>query len=151
MSAIESYWDLVKDRAGSFPPEAFEFVRQGLAHTIDRVHGHHTLEVGSGLAADLAPADEELRHVSGQQLCMGLREFALQQYGLLARTVLEKWNVRRTDDFGKIVFAMIGAGLLRKTDRDSIEDFRSVYEFDEAFGSGGGPGGARQQSPRREA
>ncbi len=56
--------------------------------------------------------------------CLGLRDYAQQQFGLLAMTVLNSWNIRRTDDFGKIVFAMIG-GLLRKTEQDSIADFQT--------------------------
>jgi uncharacterized repeat protein (TIGR04138 family) len=47
--------------------------------------------------------------------------------------VLAGWNVRRTDDFGRIVFAMIDAGLFSKSSRDSIDDFRGVFDFQEAF------------------
>ena len=76
---------------------------------------------------------EEDRHITGQQLCLGLRELAIEKYGLLAPVVLEHWRVRRTFDFGRIVFAMIEAGLMTKTHRDSLEDFQGVYDFDEAF------------------
>ncbi len=72
-------------------------------------------------------------HVSGQQLCMGLRSLAMQNYGLLAPTVLRGWGVRSTEDFGKIVYAMVDAGLLRTSENDSLDDFRGVYDFDEAF------------------
>jgi uncharacterized repeat protein (TIGR04138 family) len=54
---------------------------------------------------------------------------------MLAKTVLAQWGVRRTEDFGKIVFAMIDAGLMRGSDTDTPEDFRGVYDFDEAFGT----------------
>lgn len=84
----------------------------------------------AGMSGD---TEDESRHVSGQQLCVGLRDFAIVQFGALARTVLERWGVRKTEDFGKIVFAMIDAGLMRKTDEDTLEDFRDVYEFEEAF------------------
>lgn len=117
-------WKQVREKAGPFPAEAFQFVREGLAHTVRKIHGE------SGMTGDV---EDETRHVSGQQLCMGLRDFAIVQYGALARTVLDRWSVRRTDDFGRIVFAMIEAGLMRKTDDDTLEDFRGVYEFDEAF------------------
>lgn len=119
-------WKKVRDRAGPYAPEAFEFIRQGLAHTVRMVHGEHA-------ALDAAP--DESRHVSGQQLCLGLRDFAIKQYGMLARTVLNRWGVRRTDDFGRIVFAMIDLQLMRKTEQDSLEDFRAVYDFGEAFDS----------------
>lgn len=112
----------MRARSGGYPPEAFQFVREGLAHTVKMVHGAGSDE-----------AEDERRHVSGQQLCLGLKDHAIRQYGLLARTVLERWGIRATSDFGKIVFAMIGAGQMRKTDDDSLEDFQGVYDFDDAF------------------
>ena len=117
-------WAAIRAKAGPFPQEAFQFVRDGLAHTVKFVHGEDEAE---------AEAAHRERHVSGQQLCLGLRDFALQQYGMLARTVLSRWGVHKTEDFGRIVFAMIDGGLMRRSDQDTIEDFRSVYEFDEAF------------------
>lgn len=117
-------WKHVQAKAGPFPPEAFQFVRDGLAHTVRMTYGE------AGMSSE---TEDESRHVSGQQLCIGLRDFAIVQFGALARTVLERWGVRRTEDFGKIVFAMIDAGLMRKTDEDTLEDFRDVYEFEEAF------------------
>lgn len=114
-------WKAIRAKAGPFPDQAYQFVREGLAHTVKVVHG------------DKADAEDESRHVSGQQLCLGLRDFALKQYGLLARTVLERWGVRRTEDFGRIVFAMVEAGWMRKTDEDSLEDFQDVFDFEEAF------------------
>jgi len=73
------------------------------------------------------------RHVSGQQLCEAARQYALQQYGFLAPTVLGSWGVHRTSDFGEIVFSMIEIGQMRKTRRDKREDFNDVYEFGDAF------------------
>jgi uncharacterized repeat protein (TIGR04138 family) len=107
-------------RAGPYPPVAYRFVQEGLSRTVELTRG-------------LEAADSE-RHVSGQQLCMGLREFAIERYGLLAPAVLRSWHVHRTDDFGRIVFAMIDAGILSKTPQDSFDDFRGVYDFGEAFG-----------------
>ena len=43
------------------------------------------------------------------------------------------FRMRRTCDFGRIVFAMIDAGVMSKTSSDTIEDFQAVYDFDEAF------------------
>ncbi|MFM9009784.1 MAG: Minf_1886 family protein, partial [Planctomycetota bacterium] len=73
------------------------------------------------------------RHVSGQELCEAARRYGLQQYGFLAPTVLATWGIRRTDDIGEIVFNMIEIGQMRKTKADKREDFRGVFEFDEAF------------------
>lgn len=117
---VQIDWDSIKSKYGPITPDAFEFVRQGLSHTVQTIHG------------DVC-GDDETRNVTGQQLCLGLRDFAIKQYGLLARTVLERWGITRTDDFGRIVFAMVEIGLMRKTEDDRMEDFRGVYDFEEAF------------------
>jgi uncharacterized repeat protein (TIGR04138 family) len=111
----------VAKAAGPYPVEAYAFVREGLNYTVLRVHAN----------AEALP--EESRHVSGGQLCIGLRDFAIDRYGLLAPTVLSSWNIHRTDDFGRIVFALIDAKQMSKNANDSIDDFRSVFDFDEAF------------------
>src|SRR4029078_8544933 len=71
----------------------------------------------------------QLRHVSGQELLGGIREFALSQFGPMTLTVLEEWRVRNCEDFGEIVFTMVEAGLLAKTDTDTREDFQDGYNF----------------------
>ena len=81
--------------------------------------------------ASQGPAKD--RHVTGQELLHGIGQFALQQYGPLTKTVLEYWGITRCEDFGEIVFNMINAGLLGKTDKDSKEDFGGGYDFDDMF------------------
>ena len=112
------------DELGVYPLEAFEFVQQGLGHTAARVHG--SLD-----GKPRTPGRD--RHVTGQQLAQGLRDYALFQWGYLARTVLGRWGIRCTFDFGRIVFALVDNGFLRKTEGDSVEDFRNVYDFQTAF------------------
>jgi uncharacterized repeat protein (TIGR04138 family) len=109
---------------GSYPLEAYEFVQAGLAFTAGRVHG-------AGAAKTVKP-----RHVSGAQLAAGLRDYALANWGLLARTVLAKWGIRSTTDFGRIVFNMVDAGFLRKQPEDALDDFRDVYDFERDFETG---------------
>lgn len=116
----------IMDRAGGFSPRVFQFIRDGLGHTVSMVHGAEAAEA-------LPDEEDESRHVSGRDLCMGLKDYAVRRYGLLAKTVLNQWGVTQTEDFGKIVFALVDAGLLRKTDDDSIEDFRGVFDFEEEF------------------
>ena len=116
-------WRAILEKAGPYPIEAFNFVREGLGYTAQRIH------------EDLEAVPETERHVSGQQLCLGLRDYAIERYGLLAPTVMSHWHVSRTDDFGRIVFAMIEAGLMTKTPDDTLDDFRGVYDFGEAFGN----------------
>ncbi len=121
-------WEGIKPHAGPFPPAAFQFVLDGLAHTVRIVHGEQV-----AVSPDGEP--EPSHHVSGRQLCMGLRDFAIRQYGRLAGTVLRRWNIQETDDFGRIVFAMIEAKKLYKRPEDTPEEFRSVFDFEEAFGN----------------
>jgi len=75
-------------------------------------------------------------HVSGRELCEGLCEHALEQFGRLARTVLESWGVRSGEDIGEMVFNMVDAGLLRKTEEDSRGDFAGVIDFGQALDRG---------------
>ena len=111
------------DDAGLYPPPAFDFIEEGLRFTVHKVHGK-TIDPNAS------------RHVSGAQLCEGLRELALTRWGMLARTVLSRWNITSTLDFGRMVFALINAGQMQKTDEDTLEDFRNVYEFRKAFEAG---------------
>src|SRR5689334_22870804 len=98
----KSLLDVMRE-VGVYPLEAYKFVESGLGYTVQKIHGDVT-------------DPKRSRHVSGQQLCQGLREFALMQWGLLARTVLSQWNITSTADFGRIVFAMIDGGRMQKTD-----------------------------------
>jgi uncharacterized repeat protein (TIGR04138 family) len=72
-------------------------------------------------------------HVSGRELLEYIKKFALEQYGPLAKTVIQFWGIRATSDFGEIVFNLIDAGLMKKTEKDSREDFNCVYDFEHAF------------------
>jgi uncharacterized repeat protein (TIGR04138 family) len=73
------------------------------------------------------------RHVSGQQFCEAIRRFAIDQYGYMAKTVLNSWGLYTTGDFGEIVFNLIRIGRMRKTRQDRREDFDDVYDFETAF------------------
>src|SRR5689334_18570051 len=90
---------------GLYPIEAYEFVQEGLGFTVDKIHGE---KVPPGTS----------RHVTGRDLCEGLREYALLKWGLLAPTVLRRWNINRTLDFGTIVFAMVDNGMMQTTEDD---------------------------------
>jgi len=118
-SSEPSLYDIAA--ATRYPLDAFHFVRCGLDFTVRRMH------------ADPEMLEEAERHVTGKDLCEGLRDFAIQQYGCMARMMLRRWNVNRTEDFGHIVFAMVEADLMQATDEDSISDFSGGYDFDDAF------------------
>jgi len=109
---------------GRYPLEAYAFLQEGLARAVRDVHGD---KVAAGAR----------QHVTGQQICMALRELAIERWGLLARTVLAKWNIHKTIDFGNMVYLLISNNFMHKSAEDSIEDFRDVFEFRQAFGNNG--------------
>ncbi|OGW84992.1 MAG: hypothetical protein A3C35_04585 [Omnitrophica bacterium RIFCSPHIGHO2_02_FULL_46_11] len=76
---------------------------------------------------------KEPRHITGQEFCEGIRQYAIDQFGPLAGTVLHYWGIRETLDFGRLVFALVEVGLMRKTEEDSLSDFKDVYDFKTAF------------------
>ena len=96
-----------------YPRAAYDFVRDALHKTVERLGA--------------------TGHVSAKQLLEGIREEARLGFGPLARTVFDTWNVRGTADFGRIVFNLVDAGEMGKTDDDDIKDFESVYRFEDAF------------------
>ncbi len=105
-----------------FHPDAYRFVFEAL---------HFTQQQLSRPAA--RDADDEEAHITGPELLHGVRQFALQRYGLLAKTVFNFWNVKSTGDFGRIVFELIERGEMRKTDRDQLSDFFNIYDFEDAL------------------
>lgn len=115
---FEEVLETILAKDSRYHREAYLFVREGLDYTQKTV----------GRASK-----NEIRHISGQELLGGLREYGLAQYGPLTRTVLDEWGVHRCADFGEIVFNMVEFGLLSKTEQDSREDFKSGYDFQEAF------------------
>lgn len=101
-----------------YQPGAYDFLREALDFTQQQA-GQSGLDVH--------------RHVTGQQLVQGIREFALREFGPMAITVLHAWGITRCEDFGEIVFNLIDHQVLRKTDTDSRDDFKGGYEFEAAF------------------
>lgn len=72
-------------------------------------------------------------HVTGQELLEGIRQFALEKFGPMAKFILNEWGVKDCRDFGNVVFNMVNNRLLGKTEEDSIDDFEDGYDFYEAF------------------
>src|SRR5437016_6112541 len=72
-------------------------------------------------------------HVAGPELLEGVRQYALKEFGPMALSVLSHWGVTRCEDVGHMVFNLIGAGIFGKTDEDSMDDFKAVYDFRDAF------------------
>ncbi len=98
--------------------EAYLFVREALDHTQKKLTKQ---ERGS------------VRHISGQELLEGIREFAVNQYGPMAVMLLNDWGISRCEDFGEIVFNLVERNVLAKTEKDSRGDFTGAYSFHDAF------------------
>jgi len=73
------------------------------------------------------------KHVSGQELLEGIKDLALNRYGSTAKMVFNHWGIKKTVDLGDIVFNMVNAKLLSKTEEDSLDDFKDVYNFEDVF------------------
>jgi len=104
-----------------FDKRAYGFIRLGLDHTVKEMRKK---EPGRG---------DKSFHVSGPELLEGLRNYALEQFGPLAKTVLNDWGIKRCRDFGDIVFNLIEYSVFSKTANDQRDDFADIYTFDEAF------------------
>jgi uncharacterized repeat protein (TIGR04138 family) len=103
----------IASEKGRYRPEAYQFVLDALERTL------------SGLG--------ERRHVTGEELLGGIRALAQERFGLLAKDVLNAWGLRETLDFGHVVFHMVEADLLRKTEEDSLSDFADRFDFQRVF------------------
>jgi uncharacterized repeat protein (TIGR04138 family) len=121
-----------------FERNAYDFVRLGLDHTVKE------------LKKKDAPGARS-RHLCGSELLAGLRVYALDQFGPLAKTVLNSWGVRSCPDFGDIVFNLIEYNVFSKTDSDRREDFGDLYTFEEAFVKPFLPAGRRPGPSAAEA
>jgi uncharacterized repeat protein (TIGR04138 family) len=111
--------DHILARDPRYHRDAYWFVREALDHT--------QKTVAKTIKKSLP------HHVTGQQLLEGIREYGLAQFGPMTLSVLEEWGVLRGEDFGEIVFNMVEASLLSKTDQDSRDDFKGAYDFHDAF------------------
>lgn len=107
--------------------DAYRFVSAALPYAQKLLNPTFKAEMNAG------GGDDESAHITGPELLEGIRCFALENFGLLTRTVFRRWGIRSTDDFGRIVFELIERGELRKTDRDRLSDFYAVYDFEDVF------------------
>lgn len=110
--------------------EAYQFVREALDYA------HRELGMGRQPSPPAEESGDEPppeAHVTGQELCEAIRQYAWRQYGYLAKLVLNSWGVCSTSDFGSIVYNLIEINEMKKSDSDRREHFDNVYDFQEAF------------------
>ncbi len=101
-----------------YPREAYIFLREALDRT---------------QKAASKSNKRRSSHVTAAELLDGIREHALEEFGPMAITVLEDWGLKRCEDFGALVFNLVEAGLLSKTEKDNPDDFKGGFDFDDAF------------------
>ena len=116
---------------GRYAPEAFIFVSEAIGATAAWLKDGTLTENDTGAGRG---ADGEY-HVSGRELLAGIRKLAGERWGALAPRVLSSWGVRKTEDFGEIVFCMVEDEKLqwRKRECDSRADFACGFDFATAF------------------
>lgn len=92
---FEEALEFLRAKDPRYQREAYIFVREALDHTQKTIgqekHGR-------------------IRHVTGQELLSGIRDYALAQFGPMAMMVLEEWGIHNCADFGEIVFNMVENG-----------------------------------------
>lgn len=103
----------IAEKDGRFSKEGFLFILAALEYTISKL--------------------PERRHLTGQEFSKGIAEYAREQYGYLAKTVLNNWGITTTLNYGEIVYLLIDKGLMSKTEEDKKKDFGNVYDFDDEF------------------
>jgi uncharacterized repeat protein (TIGR04138 family) len=125
MSTYQVRLGQIVDRDGRYPYEAYDFVFAALNHTQRMLKK--------------VPRDEETGstepqcHVSGRELLDGIRDLALREFGLMARVVFRMWGINSTSDFGEIVFNLVSENLMSKSEEDTRDDFRDVYDLEKAL------------------
>lgn len=114
----EALLDSVIETDGRYGREAYLFVQRALHYYRERYGG-----------------EGEAGHIKGQHVLAGVRELALEEFGPMARSVLNSWGLTRGEDVGEIVYNLIDAGLMSKTEEDSRDDFAGIMKFDEEMDS----------------
>lgn len=113
--------ELIYKEDPRFDRKAYTFIRHGLDQTVKELRKKDTERA------------QRSQHVSGPELLDGLRVYALDQYGPLAKTVLNSWGITHCQNFGDLVFNLIEYNVFSKTENDRREDFSDIYTFDDAF------------------
>ena len=100
-----------------FPIHAYQFIFEALDFT------------ASKLGKKNNSSKEDERHVTGQELSEGIKQYALQKFGYMTREIFEQWGITKSKDFGEIVFNLVKSELMGKTESDSVKDFDNLYDF----------------------
>jgi uncharacterized repeat protein (TIGR04138 family) len=75
------------------------------------------------------------RHVTGQELLEGFRDYALEEFGPMASTLMQEWGLRECRDVGDMVFHLIEEQVFGKQESDQREDFHGSFNLMESLTS----------------
>ena len=108
--------ELVK-KDSRYAAEAYSFVSNAVTFTVSRLPEH--------------------RHVNARELVLGLKDFAENQFGVLAPGVLESWGICTASDVGNLVYHLIDVQILSASPGDQRSDFEidlsPIPQFDTAL------------------
>lgn len=79
---------------------------------------------------------KKTKHISGEELLVGIRALLLKNFGPMTLIVLKHWGIKATDDFGNIVFNLVENKILVKDIHDHYDSFKNAYDFEEVFDKG---------------
>ena len=122
---LEEQLDIIRkicEEDDTFPPMAYCFVRDSVHKALDNI----AKAKRQNLFADDDPPD-----IKGADLCRFFRDTLINRFGPSAIDVLDTWNIKKTSDFGKIIYKLISVEILGKSENDSIEDFDDVFDLAE--------------------
>lgn len=103
----------IRQKDDRYQPEAFQFVREALDYRLAHL--------------------DSRRHINGRELLEALKQLAFERFGPMARSVLNHWGLKSGEDVGNIVFHLVEASIMSKTEEDSLTDFKDVIRFDDTF------------------
>lgn len=110
--------EAINSKQESFDPGAYYFLKDALDFTVRRV---------------MESNDGKHRHVAASELLIGFRDFAIQEFGPMASTMMTEWGVTTCSDIGAMVFELIEEGVFGKQDSDTREDFSEIFPLIESL------------------
>ena len=110
--------EAINSKQESYDSGAYYFLKDALDFT-----GRRAMESNDG----------KHRHVAASELLIGFRDFAIQEFGPMASTMMTEWGVTTCSDIGSMVFELIEEGVFGKQDSDTREDFSEIFPLIESL------------------
>lgn len=110
--------DAISSKQESYDSGAYYFLKDVLDFTVRRA---------------MESNDGKHRHVAASELLIGFRDFAIQEFGPMASTMMTEWGVTTCSDIGSMVFQLIEEGVFGKQDSDTREDFSEIFPLIESL------------------